>query len=357
MIAASIHLRTAIFSREHRTTGKAAEKMGINEREEILKVLSGAIMRETNAFNFYYKGSENQALPAGARGLLARLAEEERVHRQLLVNEFKAIEKGWKGASDEEGEPGLAYSVPDRPSFTPLHLCDHLEAVALTMPSRLVGGDSIFSRVIRDHAGASKGTLLLLYDAMGHSMKTTEINGFAAKALGEYFDNVSMSGMEPEMLSPKKIVGRLNDSVAEKYEGEGVFLTALCVLFDCAGGEMTYTCAGHEPPFLLDASGKARSLLQTQLIAGIDPGFHYREHTVPIGPGDVFCVFSDGIVEAEDEQGAIYGRGGISSILEENRDGSSKEMISAVLDGLRGHLGTGRLKDEVSIIVVKMKGE
>jgi serine phosphatase RsbU (regulator of sigma subunit) len=331
--------------------------LSIDERDQILKVLSGAIIRETNAFNFYYKGSENPSIPAGARGLLARLAEEERVHRQLLVDEYKAIEKGWNGKRDEGGEPELEYVIPEDPSFTPLELSERLEAVALTLPSRLVGGDSVFSRVLKDHSGNSRGTLLLLYDAMGHSMKTTEINGFAAKTVGEYVDSVSMSKMETEMLSPKKIVTQLNEKVAEKYEGEGIFLTALCILFECDSGSITYTCAGHEPPFLVDSSGKASSLLQTQLIVGIDPAFRYREHSMPFGPGNVFCVFSDGIVEAENDESAIYGRGGISKILEDNRNGTPKEIIYSVLGGLKEHLGRKTLKDEVSIMVVKPKGE
>ncbi len=331
--------------------------MGIDEREEILKILSGAVIRETNAFNYYYKGSENPNIPAGASGLLSRLAEEERVHRQLLLNEYKAIEKGWDSENGEGGEPGLSYVIPEDLSFTPLELSERLEAVALTMPSRLVGGDNIFSRVIRDHAGNARGTLLLFYDAMGHSMKTTEINAVAAKAVGEYVDSVSLSKMETEMLSPKKIVSLINEKIAEKYEGEGVFLTVLCVLFDRGNGTLTYANAGHEPPFHVDASGKASSLLQTQLIAGIDPAFHYREHSMPLVPGDIFCVFSDGIVEAEDSEKEIYGRGGISKILEETRDGTPVEIVEGVLSGLKGHLGGEPLKDEVSIIVVKLKGE
>jgi sigma-B regulation protein RsbU (phosphoserine phosphatase) len=211
--------------------------------------------------------------------------------------------------------------------------------------------------VIRDKTGNPVGTLLLLYDAMGHSMKTTEINGFAAKAVGEYVDSVTMSKMEIEMLSPKKIVTVLNEKLAEKYEGEGVFLTVLCVLFSCGVGTLTYTCAGHEPPFLVDSTGKASSLLQTQLIAGIDPAFHYREHTLPFAVGDVFCVFSDGIVEAENEVESYYGRGGIAHLLEENREGAPDEIVTGVLKGLKDHLAGRPLKDEVSIIVVKMKGE
>jgi len=51
--------------------------MSEEEKEQILKVLSGAIRRETGAFNFYSGKSEDQAMPRSVRGLLSRLAEKE----------------------------------------------------------------------------------------------------------------------------------------------------------------------------------------------------------------------------------------------------------------------------------------
>lgn len=331
--------------------------MSIDERQEILKVLSGAIIRETSAFNFYYKGSENMQLPAGARGLLARLAEEERVHRQLLVNEYTAIEKGWSGGTGGGTSSELSYPIPDDPALSPLEIGEEYDAVALTIPTRLVGGDNIVSRVVRGHDGAPIGTLLLLYDAMGHSMETTELNALAARAVGEYVDSTALSRMEAELLGPRQLVELINSRIAERYEGEGVFLTILGVLFDPRRGVFSYTCAGHEPPFIVRADGEARSLLQTQLIAGIDPGFHYREHTVDFAPGDLFCVFSDGIVEAENGEDVLFGRAGVARIIEAHRGEAPDAIARRLLDALARHLGGDPLRDEVSIVVVKSKGE
>jgi len=66
--------------------------MDEREKLEILKVLQTAIMRETGAFNFYYRKSEDDSLPVSVRGLLVRLAEEERRHRHLLLDEYIAVE-------------------------------------------------------------------------------------------------------------------------------------------------------------------------------------------------------------------------------------------------------------------------
>lgn len=331
--------------------------MSSDERGQILKVLSGAIIRETNAFNFYYRGSENPLLPAGARGLLVRLAEEERIHRQLLVDEYRTIEKEWSGdAVDEQGRQ-LAYRVPGEISPVPLEVGEEFDAVAVTIPTRLVGGDNIVSRVLRSHGGGARGTLLLLYDAMGHSLQTTEINALASQAVGEYVEAVSLSRMESELMGPKKLVELINARVAERYSGEGVFLTVLGVLFDARLPQMVITCAGHEPPFIVSGDEAARSLMQTQLIAGIDPAYRYREHEVEFGPGDLLCLFSDGIIEAENKAGELFGRSGVARILERHRGADPTEIVRRLLAALAAHLGDEPLRDEISLAVVRRKGD
>jgi len=187
-------------------------------------------------------------------------------------------------------------------------------------------------------------------------METTELNALAARTVGEYVDSTALSRMETELLGPKQLVERINGRVAERYEGEGVFLTILGVLFDAGRGVLSYTCAGHEPPFIVRGDGKAHSLLQTQLIAGIDPAFHYREHTVDFTPGDLFCVFSDGIIEAENGDGAIFGRAGVARILEERHAEEPSAIARDLLRALAEHLGGDPVRDEVSIVVVKAKG-
>jgi len=331
--------------------------MSAEEKNQILKVLSGAIIRETNAFNYYYRGSEDERLPSGARGLLSRLAEEERVHRQLLVEEYKAIEKGWNGIPGEEGEATLSYSIPEKLTWSPLATAAGLEAAALTLPSRLVGGDNLVSRVLKGPGGREMGTLMLLYDAMGHSMKTTELNAIAARAVGEYIDSTFTAGTEKDILSPASIVGLINDRIAARYEGEGVFLTVLCVFIDPAGERLVYSSAGHEPPFIVEAGGGSRSLLQTQLIAGIDSSFKYREQGVPFRSGEVFCVFSDGVIEAQNDSGRIFGREGVARLLEKNTNEPPGVIIERLLGGLDAHLGGRPLEDEVTVMVVKRKGD
>ena len=331
--------------------------MGEEEKEQILKVLSGAIQRETGAFNFYSKKGEDQTLPRSVRGLLSRLAEEERRHRRLLLGEYMSVKKGWNESEDRERGKTISFSVPEKLELTPLEVSSDLETAAVSLPSRLVGGDNVISFVLRGPGGKQTITVLLLYDVMGHSLETTEINGMAARIVGEYGEMSGSSRVEAEQMSPKRIVDLLNKNIYEVYGGEGMFLTMICVLFDLEKGTFTYTCAGHEPPFVVLDDGKAASLLNTQLIVGIDPEYPYREHEVPFGGGDLLCIFSDGVIEAKNGNGDYFGREGVKKMLEENAGRSPREIIEAALEGVGRFLGGRPLEDEVSIVVVKSKEE
>ena len=162
--------------------------------------------------------------------------------------------------------------------------------------------------------------------------------------------------MEMELFSPRRIVRLLNKRIHEQFEDQGVFLTMICAYFDCNDSTMTYVCAGHEPPFLVHEGGQVGSLLNTQLIVGIDPDFPYREHKIPFEKGDLLLLFSDGIVEARDDDDNFFGREGVAAILEKSWNESPEDVIKNLLNGMTGHISGSPIKDEISIVVIKGKG-
>ncbi|MBN2185373.1 MAG: SpoIIE family protein phosphatase [Candidatus Krumholzibacteriota bacterium] len=340
---------------------KSEDKTGGNEKlseiGQVLKVLSKAIARETAAFNYYYRGSEDKTLPAGVRGLLERLAEEERRHRYLLLNEYKNVQKSWNDDDSEVKEHSASYPVPSKLDISTLSATTDLEITSLSLPGRFLGGDNIISEAIVGRDNSEKGTFLMLYDVMGHSIETTEINALAARLLGEYIEASTSARMEMDLLSPKKIVCHLNERFSEKFEGQGVFLTLLCILIDYQEKMMTFTIAGHEPPFLVHDRGKVGSLLNTQLIIGVDSNYLYRDSKVPFERGDVFCIFSDGLIEASNPAGEIFGRDRIASCLERSWNLPPREIISDIMDSLRDFCSGRPLEDEISIVVICSKGD
>ena len=125
--------------------------MSEEEKKQILKVLSGAIQRETGAFNFYSRKSEDPAMPGGVRGLLARLAEEERRHRRLLLNEYMSVKKGWQESEDREKGKTLSFSIPRELTLTPLDVSSDLDIAAEIVRGQRADGQVADAVMDRDH--------------------------------------------------------------------------------------------------------------------------------------------------------------------------------------------------------------
>jgi len=326
--------------------------MGENELELVLKVLSRAISRETVAFNYYFKQSRNTSLPRGVRGLLTRLSEEERNHRKLIINEYMAVRKGYhEGDEASSGGGGVSYRIPEDPELVPLQKPARLDVKAVSLPARLVGGDNVLSRVIQEGPGRDVGLFITLYDAMGHSIETTEVNAAAASILGEYIDSNSSAGAQKEKLSPSRAVRYLNAELGGGLADQGVFITLFAAYIDLEEGRAIYTIAGQEPPIMVRGDGKVDSLLHTQLILGIDPEFKYREYEIPFSEGDALCVFSDGLVEARNPEDEYYGRRRLAEVLAKSGGKSAEKIIGDILSDIDRFSSGVPVEDEISILL------
>ncbi len=327
--------------------------MGKSELELVLDVLSKAILRETLSFNYYLKAGRDTSLPDGVRGLLTQLAEEERVHRKLLLNEYTSIQKGWSGNGAAGGEAGsISYTIPETPELIPLAVPANLDIKAVSLPAKLVGGDNILARIVRKHGSTEIGLFVTLYDVMGHSIETTKINSVAASVIGEYLDNTFSSDAEEETLSPVRLVNHLNTEFCKEFEGKGVFLTLFSAYFDIARSMINYTTAGHEPPMLRRKNGKVDTLFNTQLVIGIDSLRKYKEHSITFYHGDTLCFFSDGILEAKNPEGDFYGRQRLSDTLSRHSGESSELTLLGILDDLREFCSGEKMEDELTIAII-----
>ncbi len=331
--------------------------MAASELDQVLDVIYRAILRETSSFNYYYGSSNDPSLPDGVRGLLAKLAEEERGHRKMLLQEYRAIQKGWGDSDPASGErSGLSYQLPEEPEPVKLPTASSLDVMAVSLPAMLLGGDNILTRVITSPDGRDIGMFLVLYDAMGHGIETTRINSSAASILGEYMDSSVSAAAQSEMLSPARVVSHLNARFSQEYSDSGVFLTMFAGYFDLVAKTLRYTIAGHEPPMIMRSTRSLEPLFDTQLIVGIDQGRKYQEHTVDFGHSDSLCLFSDGILEARDPDGEVYGRQRLNDALAELAGGSSQDILRGVLRKLRNFCHGRPMEDELTMIIVNCCG-
>lgn len=98
---------------------------------------------------------------------------------------------------------------------------------------------------------------------------------------------------------PSRLLGWLNEELARSYTHAGSFVTAFYAALDAPSGQLTYACAGHNPPRIVRAARPVGSLpLESGLPLGIASYEQYPQTTADLARGDLLVLYTDGITEA-----------------------------------------------------------
>lgn len=186
---------------------------------------------------------------------------------------------------------------------------------------------------------------VLIADASGH--------GAPAAVLMAVAHTITHSRSEPSD-KPGELLTHINSHLAGRYTRRtGSFVTAFYAVFDPVNGSVSYASAGHTPPLVRRADGSRVALNRAQrLPLGIKPNEVYPEHSAPLQSGDQVVLFTDGVNEAVDRDGEVYGLAHIDELLAEHFDGAD-DLLAAILADLTAFtLGTP-VSDDRTLVVVR----
>ena len=148
-----------------------------------------------------------------------------------------------------------------------------------------------------------------------------------------------------------------------------VYLTLFLSILDPSRRELRYINAGHESPFLLRSDGRVERLDPTGRPIGLVPGGGYTERRVSIGAGDRLFLYTDGLVDAENEAGAHFGASRLETLLAHAgsahhagpgegagaRDGAGAETLLARVErAYAEHRGKMDAADDATLLVLRV---
>jgi len=84
-------------------------------------------------------------------------------------------------------------------------------------------------------------------------------------------------------------------------------------------------------------------------------GDFIAQQEIPLNPGDVVVLYTDGITEAINMNKVLYGLERLCEVVVENRQGSAEEIKQVVIDDVRKHIGTQKVFDDITLVVMKQK--
>lgn len=122
---------------------------------------------------------------------------------------------------------------------------------------------------------------------------------------------------------------------------------------DTCGAWLTVANAGHPLPVLVRRSGKVELRGQPALPAGLFEAIDPIDDRVGLGPGDALVFYTDGITEARDESGEVFGEERLVDELVGLTGRTAAEIADGII-GAAGRFSGARLRDDVAVVVVRV---
>jgi sigma-B regulation protein RsbU (phosphoserine phosphatase) len=215
----------------------------------------------------------------------------------------------------------------------------HLEVAAKFTPARAIGGDlydfipyslSRLGIVIGDVSG--KGAPAAIYAAL--------VSGILR----------SHAPIEP---GPAEMLSAVNLSLAERRI-EAQFVSLIYAVWDDEHRTLLVSNSGLPRPVLVH-EGSNSIIEATGLPLGLFDDASYDEFRFKMKPGDMFVFFSDGILDARNRQGELFGRGRVDKIIAECADQSADSVVASLFKAVAEHSAGVEAFDDQTVLAIKVK--
>jgi PAS domain S-box-containing protein len=217
---------------------------------------------------------------------------------------------------------------------------EHFEVTGFCLPADQVGGD-YFDYFYRDNHRLE----MIIADVSGHSIGPALFMVETRSAI-----RAQAKGQE----TPAEKMNLLNQFLFEDLDKSDFFITLFYLQYDTRNRQLCFANAGHPPPLLFQPAQNACIKLDAEgLILGVDRNVRFEEKTTTLSKGDIILLYTDGLIEAENDLGEFFGIDRVSDIFKEHSGQSPKQIIDALLEQLKQFYWAGNFNDDITLMVFK----
>ena len=251
-----------------------------------------------------------------------RRMEQERIERERFEQELLVARRIQQASLPRE--------VP---------ILEGWEISPLYRPAREVGGD------FYDFHLLSEGRLgLVVGDATGKGVP-------AALVMATTCGMLQLAAQSLDSSSPSEVLARANETLLSRIPAN-MFVTCFYAILDPESGRLSYANAGHDLPYLHRTSGEAEELRARGMPLGLMPGMGYEEKESTLQAGEAALFYTDGIVEAHNPKGEMFGFPRLQALVAEH--GKERSLGETLLEELYSFTGEGwEQEDDITLLTLR----
>lgn len=256
-----------------------------------------------------------------------------------MAHGLKSYAAQLEGEAEERGGSGKesAFLTGIKRNLVPATIPekDGYEILALYNPSEKSGFD------IYDVAEAD--------DKIALAMAGVEGDGVQAAMLAVMSRTLIRAASEK--LDPSKAIADINSQI--KQYAHGMSLACFYALLDPVNHTIEYVNAGFNPPFIVDRGGMVDTLGGGGIALGMLDRMDLQKERIPIQPGDVMVMYSNGVVETENIYRKHFGVERLINLVISNREGPASKILSVVHKELKDYSQNQSAQSDVTIVIIK----
>ena len=156
--------------------------------------------------------------------------------------------------------------------------------------------------------------------------------------------------------TPGEILTEVNAEISKNNKSK-MFVTVWMGILDVRTGAITCTNAGHEFPFIRDGEGVFRVLRDKHgLLAGVVGKAKYTDYELTLMPGDAIFVYTDGVPEANNAAGEMYGMERLEAALNRTDGQSPEGILRVVRSDVDAFVDGAKQFDDLTMLCLEYRG-
>lgn len=213
----------------------------------------------------------------------------------------------------------------------------------LVVTADACGGDWWFRAGLDEHR-----VVIGIGDVTGHGLSTSLVATSATSGFAS-----AMTLREPSQVNAQMLITALNVTLANVGRGEHQMSSALAVI-DVTNGAIDYAAGAHPSPLVYNRfSGQVASLPARGPLLGASVTSQFTSRQAQLRPGDIVVWYTDGLTEARDAAGKLYGGQRLASAVQAHAHLSAEALRDAILADARAYSAGLPQRDDITVVVAE----